>query len=308
MLKKIILNIALVVVTVFVLDFVIGKLLHHYYFTEFSGSHQRTTYSMEQTKADILIFGSSRANHHYVPKIFEDSLKLTCYNTGRDANGIFFQAALINSVLKRYTPKVIILDFSGGFAKSSDSYDNISSLLPYYDNHTEIRDIIKLKSDFENVKLVSKIYPFNSQVLAIVMGNMEMNRYRYPDEKGYVALYNKIPNQADIADEPEIVELKPDSNKINAMRSFVQQAKASGAQIYVIYSPYYQDHSKDPDIAMCDELCKKENVTFLNFSMDPQFVKNKDLFYDEVHLNDSGAKVLSIKLTEKIKTGLSFYK
>jgi hypothetical protein len=302
MLKKIILNIALVGITVFVLDFSIGKLLRHFYFTEFSGSHQRTTYSMEKTKADILIFGSSRANHHYVPKIFEDSLKLTTYNTGRDANGIFFQTALIHSVLKRYTPKIIILDFSGGFAKSSDSYDNISSLLPYYDNHDEIHDIVKLKSDYERLKLVSKIYPFNSQMLAVIMGNMEMNRFRYPDEKGYVALYNKIANQAEIADEPDIVELKPDSNKVNAMRSFIQQAKTSGAQVYVVYSPYYQDHSKDPDIVMCADLCKNENVTFLDFSMDPQFVKNKNLFYDEVHLNDSGAKVLSIKLIEKIRT------
>ena len=44
---------------------------------------------MELTKADLLVFGSSRANHHYVPEVFEDSLKLTFYNTGKDGSGIF---------------------------------------------------------------------------------------------------------------------------------------------------------------------------------------------------------------------------
>ena len=37
---------------------------------------------------DVLIMGSSRAHHHYVPEIISDSLGLSCYNTGKDGNGI----------------------------------------------------------------------------------------------------------------------------------------------------------------------------------------------------------------------------
>ena len=111
MIKKVILNIALVLSVVFILDFTIGKTLRYYYFKESSGTHFRTTYAIEKTNADILIFGSSRANHHYVPAIFEDSLKMKFYNTGRDGNGIFFQLAVLKSILKRYTPKIIIFDY-----------------------------------------------------------------------------------------------------------------------------------------------------------------------------------------------------
>ena len=112
MIKKIILNIIIVIGALFILDFGIGRTLRYFYFKETSGLHFRTTYAMEKTEADILIFGSSRANHHYVPEVFEDSLKMKFYNTGRDANGVFFQSAVLKSVLKRYKPKIIIYDHS----------------------------------------------------------------------------------------------------------------------------------------------------------------------------------------------------
>ena len=138
MIKKLIFNTVLVALVVFILDFVIGRTLRHFYFKEIAGIHYRSTYSMEQAEADILIFGASRANRHYATKVFEDSLKMTYYNTGRDANGIFYQTAVLKSVLKRYSPKIIILDYSGDFTTKRREYDNLSSLLPYYRTHKEL--------------------------------------------------------------------------------------------------------------------------------------------------------------------------
>ena len=187
--KKIILNIVIVGVLVFVIDFSIGRTLRYFYFKETSGLHFRTTYAMEKTEADILVFGASRANHHYIPEVFKDSLEMSFYNTGRDGNGIFFQTALLKSVLKRYSPKVIILDYAGGFEKGGEDYDRMSPLLPYYRTHEEIRSIVELKSPFERIKLLSEIYPFNSQILTIAIGNLEINKKRKPDNEGYVPLY-----------------------------------------------------------------------------------------------------------------------
>ena len=85
------------------------------------------------------------------------------------------------------------------------------------------------------------------------------------------------------------------------MLSFVRQAKASGSKLYVVYSPYYQNYSNDPDIALCAEICRKNNIPFLDFSADRQFIKNNALFHDEVHLNDSGAKVFTQRLIRTIR-------
>src|SRR5579885_1123861 len=66
------------VVMLFLLDFVIGSALRYFYFKQDSGLLYRTTYSMDSTRAEILIFGSSTANHHYVPGLFTNNLHLSC--------------------------------------------------------------------------------------------------------------------------------------------------------------------------------------------------------------------------------------
>jgi hypothetical protein len=299
MLRKIILNILIVAAVVFVLDFAVGRTLRYFYFKEMSGLQFRTTYSMEKTNADILIFGSSRANHHYVPEVFEDSLKMPYYNTGRDGNGIFYQTAILKSVLKRYTPKVIILDYAGGFYKEQNYYDRLSSLLPYYENHEEIRSIIALKGPYEKLKLVSQIYPFNSTILTIALGNTEFNKRRKPDNKGYIALHKEWNLEIDSIKTSTTYAV--DTNKVNSFEEFISIAKKSGANIFVVYSPIFQKFDRKPEIEICDSICISQDVPFYDFSQDTLFLNNRQLFQDPSHLNHNGATIFSNIIVKRIK-------
>lgn len=302
MLKKLILNILLVAVVVFMLDFAIGRTLRHFYFKEVAGFHYRTTYSMEQTNQDVLVFGASRANHHYVPGIFEDSLKHSFYNTGRDGNGIFYQAALLRAVLKRYTPKVIILDYKGEFWRGPQEYDQMSSLTPYYRSHEEIRDLVELRGKWEKVKLLSEVYPFNSQALTIAIGNMDMNKQRMSDTKGYVPLEgDRVPYLRVYKNVP-LYEV--DSNKVNAFREFVVKAKASGARVYVVYSPLYQKLGRYQEVDICQSICAENSVPFFDYSRDTFYLNRGNLFYDGVHLNHQGASLFSADIAGRIKMDL----
>jgi hypothetical protein len=300
--KKIIINIAIVAAVVFFMDFAIGRTLRYFFFKETSGLHFRTTYSMETTEAEILVFGASRANHHYVPEVFEDSLKMSFYNTGRDGNGVFFQTAILNSILKRYTPKVIILDYAGDFQKGDDAYDRLSSLLPYYKTHKEIRDIIKLKSSYENIKLLSEIYPFNSEILTIAIGNLEINKKRNPDNKGYVALYKEWQEEVDSIE--TAITIEPDSNKLATFRNSLNVAKNSGATVYVIYSPIFRKYNQRQEIDLCNDVCSNEDVPFWDYSRDTLFLNNNHLFQDVSHLNHNGAIIFSKLVCERIKQDL----
>lgn len=299
MLKKLFINFLLVAAVVAVLDFAIGKVLRHFYFTETSGLHYRTTYSMEKTDADILIFGSSRANHHYVPEVFVDSLGLSYYNTGRDGNGIFYQTALLKSVLGRYTPKLVILDYAGDFGKGRQVYDNLSSMLPYYESHPEIRKEVNLRSPYEKVKLLSGIYPFNSQVLTITVGNMDLNKTRKPDNRGYVPLETEHPVIKEYFH--TLVQQPVDSNKIHSLREFVEVAKASGTKLIVIYSPLYQEHKRYWEMEICARICKEAGVPFWDYSRDSFFLQRPDLYYDPVHLNHKGAVIFSQKIASRLR-------
>jgi hypothetical protein len=284
---------------VIVLDFGIGRLLRFYYFNQHSGFLYRTTYAIDKTTADILIFGASTANHQYDPEIFEKGLKLSCYNAGRDGSSIFYHYAVLKTTLERYTPKIIILEMRGELAKNTGSYDRISMLLPYYDEHPELRSIIELKSPFERIKLLSEIYPYNSLLFSIIAGNSSDNALRYKDIKGYIPLSR-------IWNEPIETRLTPlyknlDSMKIITYESFIKACIHAKVKLYIVSSPnfYKMNYAENSDVK-AKEIAQKYNVMFLDYSQDSLFLANQKFFADIHHLNNYGAVALSNKIVDKI--------
>ena len=287
-------------VLIFVLDYSIGNILSYFYFKQESGLQFRTTYSIEKTTADLLIFGSSRANHHYNPYVFEKRLNLSFYNAGRDGNDILYHSAVLNGVLARYSPKIVILDFNGAeFRRILDSYDRLSSLLPYYKSHPEMRSIIELKSRFEKVKLLSFIYPFNSSMFTIAVGNTEFNKNRKADIQGYVPL-TKVWN-GPIQIDSSSIKYDIDSIKVKAYEIFIQDCVRSKVKLYIVCSPYYiKSNHVDYSVQIGQKIAQKYNIQFFDHSRDSIFLNNIKLFADIGHLNEAGAKVFSNLVIDNI--------
>ncbi len=180
-------------------------------------------------------------------------------------------------------------------------YDRLSALLPYYRKHKEIRPIIDLKGPYEKYKLLSQVYPFNSQLTTIIVGNMEFNKKRKGDYLGYVPLHKTwhgVPRTINYSN------YKVDSNKFDSFKKFVELSKASGAKLYVVFSPILIKFNKWKQIEIGKEICKKQDVPFLDFSHDTSFTKNPKFFQDEVHLNNKGAEEFSKELVELFKNDM----
>jgi hypothetical protein len=284
---------------VFILDFIIGGLLNRFYFTQESGNLFRTTYSFEHTSEDLLVFGSSTANHDYPSEIFQKRLKLSTYNVGRDGTSIFYDYALLQSILKRYSPKIIILNFDlDEFKKTSESYDRISSLLPYYRRHPEIRPIVELKSPYEKIKLFSKIYPYNSLFFSILAGNAEFNKKRRQDYQGYVPL-TKIWGESLHSTKYKYQEL--DSNKIKIYKAFIHDCIAARVKLYVVCAPFFVNFENRSNSVMVGEnIANEYRVKYFDFSGDPSILNKPSLFADMSHLNRKGAEIYSNKIIDKI--------
>ncbi len=296
--RKFFVRLFILVVIFFVIDFAIGKTLKHFYFKQSSGYQYRLTYVIDRAKEEALVFGSSRANHHYVPAVFQDSLKLPFYNAGVDGQFILFEGALVRCVLSRYSPKYVVLDFNADeFVYSERSYDMLADLLPYYPEHyNELNSIIDLKSKYEKVKLLSKMYPFNSVVLTIMMGNLESNKKRKEDDRGYVPLTGRI----DYNVKPSVIkEGNIDSNKINAFKDLISRCKNSGVKVFVVVSPYFEAVEQS-SINLGSQIANEMNVPFWDYSNDTSFIRRKELFKDVIHLNDSGAIIFSQKVVQRI--------
>lgn len=285
---------------VFILDYSIGNILSYYYFKQQRGSQYLTTYAAEKTKAEVLIFGSSRANHHYRPDIFENGFNLSFFNAGRDGNFLFYHYAILKAVLKRYTPKMVILDFMyGEFSKNKDSYDRISTLLPYYKTHPEMRSVIELKSPFEKIKMLSSIYPNNSSLLIIAGGNALFSKKKRKDNQGYVPL-SETWNEP-IKNGLATYNYEIDSTKIKIYESFIHDCVTSKVKLYIICSPYFlKSNFTDYSVRIARDIAQKNNVMFFDYSLDSAFTDNSKLFADPEHLNDRGATIFSTEVVDTI--------
>lgn len=298
--KKFIVNLIIGLILIIVLDYGVGKSFEYFYFKQTSGSLYKTTYAMDSCEEEVLVFGSSRASHHYRPDIFEKELKLSFYNTGKDGNYIFYQTALLKSVLKRYSPKLIVYDFYGSLCYEQSDYDRLSILLPYYKEHSEIRATVNMRSKFEHLKNWSGIYPYNSSIAKIALG-LTPTESDSDENQGYEPLYGEFKNL------PQIEFREPcetDSNKVKSFQEFLHLCKSNNVPLVVIFSPVSYDNSGDFMLEIAEQICKEEDIPFYDFSKEINFKKSIDYFSDEIHLNDQGSLIFSEKVTTIINKNI----
>lgn len=280
----------------FIFDVALGGILKRFYCKQKSGWEYRTKYSIETTQADILIFGASRAQQQYNPVFFEERMLQSCYNVGRDGEPIFYYYAVLKSVLKRYTPKIIILDIENGvFKESQSSYDKLSILLPFYKDHPEMRSIIDKRSQFEHLKMLSNVYPYNSLLFKIALGNINSNKS--DDIKGYVPLtrfWTEPLRNLDLS-----IKYNLDTNKINYYKGFINDCNKAQVKLYIVCSPYYLHLiGNDTSMMLAKNIALKSNVDFIDFSKDVSFLSNSRLFDDTMHVNTAGSKLFCNKLID----------
>lgn len=284
------------VLIVAALDFVFGRTLRYLYFRQTSGFLFRRTWAIEKTTAPLVIFGDSRAAHGYVPQILERALGLEAYNAGCEGAGIEYHEAVLRAVLKRYTPRRLILDVSPfEFDRARDLGGRLVLLLPYLEGHPEIRASLGRFGRFEKLKLLSQIYPFNSNVLSIILGNLELNKKRRQDLEGYLP-------SAGVWNEPLARSVQAPggqlrSGPLESFRSFIRMACERRVPLTVVISPIYQEWARPMrTIEAAAAICRERGISFLDFSQDPEFLRGREYFIDQDHLNHDGAERFSNKL------------
>jgi len=295
-LKKIILSCAKFITLVFILDLALGFSLEKLYTSQTNGEFKRLEYSLHNTNADMLIFGSSRANHHYDPFILNDSLKLSYYNVGQDGQSIFYHYAILKATLKRYKPKLIVLDVNlNEFRKSSKAYERLSSLLPQYKRIEELDEIIGLRGPYEKVKLISKIYPYNSLAVTLISNKISPKHKDDNSVKGFMPLTGsdtlKLAKDLNNINNIIVTNYEIDTLKICYFKKFINDVRKNNIDLVVLTSPFLcKEKINDRSIGLIDSICRLQNVRYYNYSYTQGISSNLKLFVDYGHLNNTGAK------------------
>lgn len=210
------------------IDQIFGFFLRYFYFKQIAGQNYTLTYAFKECKSDILIFGASQAQSNYDTRIISDSFKMSCFNAGQNGgHSILLQNAQIEVITKRYVPKAIILEFNPkNVVRFPGDYDRLQILLPYYKCYPELRPLMCLRSPYEKIKLLSAIYPFNSNIINIIRFNTNSNAARKKDFEGYVPIKNKTMSIDLQNNKPKTISNNIiDNNMLNALKNIISICK-----------------------------------------------------------------------------------
>ena len=100
--KRTIVSILRILLGLYVVDRIAGIIMARLTANSDTVAVGRISHIVYEDTPDVLILGSSRAEHHYVSTILADSLGMNVYNAGIDgAEGINVQLPLLEIILQR---------------------------------------------------------------------------------------------------------------------------------------------------------------------------------------------------------------
>lgn len=301
--KKVLIGVVSIIVLLVVADWTVGTWSEKMYYKSKYGIFHRQIYCLQESKDDIMILGSSRAAHHYVPQIFEDSLAMTCYNAGSDGMCIYYHYAILASRIHRgCAPKMVIYEalasdaeVSSGATFSLDAA--LDRLAPHYGEIPAIDTLFAFNGWKENLKLMSKTYRYNSKLVQTI----KCNYIPWPEDRGYEALTGmmKVKNgkAADVLDSSNDVIIE--ERKLEYVQKLINLCKANDIKLIMCFSPKY-NYKLTEGIERIKELAHNNGVLFLDYGQAEQF-QNPEYFQDASHLNDTGAHVYTEEILKQIK-------
>ncbi len=297
-------NLLLFVILLVIIDRLGGALLERGFYHQNHGEDFTSINLLDKDTSDIVILGSSRAVHHFIPKKISVLTGLTCYNGGRDNMGIYYVNACVRQITDRSSPRCFIIDiipyhFLEGYQTDQKFIDaQTGILMPFTNKYPEIRKAVERQDKKESWKARwIRTYPFNSLIGSILINSFtHIGRF---SENGYDPLKGKIDSAAFKSQfnryTPETVPF--DTTALKLLEETLSIADSKGVKTILCVSPFYLNVPQYA--AVCSEMKKiaeKHHGLFLDYAHDMEFLQHPELFRDELHLNEQGAE----KLTEKV--------
>lgn len=259
-------------------------------------SFAKDYYRLNIDTSDVVIVGSSRAAHHYVTSILCDSIAsyigktYSVYNAGLDGHYISSSLCVIESILDRCKPKLIILDvYDPEFSSANVSSNLETSLLSYYVN-PHIKKQINQRSRKEWLKCLSNMYRYNLNMIPIF--SLYLHKYGLSD--GYEPLsgtnLDTLCYVAPVHD--------TDLPTSDYFKRVMTRLKDLQIPLVIVGSPCYKPINSNE--VVCG-LCCDCNIPYLDYYKNEPFASHPEYFYDDNHLNDEGARLFTSLLYASIK-------
>jgi hypothetical protein len=307
--KKIVVHSIILFAIIIGIDRLAGFCLQKMFYKQNHGDDAVSITLIQKTKAAVLFLGSSRASHHYNSSLIEQQISKTVYNGGRDNMGIHYINSVIPIVLARYKPSYIVLDLMpNNFLKGSQnkqSYLDIQSatLLPFAAKYNSIFTDIAGYNPLEATKAkYIASYAYNSLV-----GSIFQNTYTnlgHIQIKGYEPIIGQIDPSKKLKEVQTQKELENevDTSAIRLLKQSIAICKNYNCKVVVVFSPFYFYHPVHPLIkTQFDAISQQFQIPIIDYTTNSNFYNQPHLFYDELHLNATGANKFSMLISNYLK-------
>jgi len=269
----------------------------------------KTAYAVEKVNTDIIIIGSSKASHHYIPNMISEELGMSTYNCGQDGCFFLYQNCIINMILDRYSPKMILWDiqpssFTG--QEKNKEYQNIRYLSPYYRGNIWVKNFIDSESMKMPFLMSSCMFAYNSKFLnymfpLVINSSVTDNGYIPLGTEGYSSpqLYIEKDNSSNH---------KPDE-LLKLLSETIGRCKSKGVDLHLYISPEFSvkcEATKEVESEI-EKIALLEDVPFANYHSLPEFMNDSSLFKDAGHLNDKGAKVYTSIVLQDLRRNIACF-
>lgn len=286
-----------------------------------SNFHRSMKHFNEVTKdsIDILFMGSSHAVMSYIPFYFDQSLNVNSHNLGCAGQRLILTNQILENVLKKSNPELLIIDFFWGSVDYPDTEQEKGLQLSSFD---------EMKLGIDKLKLAHKIYGLRDilPVLSPTLRNhdnwhqvlFQKNKNTTSAElwsKGFRGTHNQMRALKKMERENHNSNLlnfinEPDQYNKNhrvdfdfsELKKTIQICKENNVKLVVVATPDYKvfDYpvSKNFYISF-KKFCASNNIDFVNFHNlfnELQFTPSD--FRDFGHLNVYGADKISSYLIE----------
>jgi len=251
----------------------------------------------EDATEELAVIGSSRASHHYDPRILAESLGMTTHNYGLEGQNIYADATITAMLMShaRRKPRMVIVDLSEPDICDVPGWntDHLDIFFPYVGDPA-VDSLLSDVLDPRELFFVrhSALYRHNSRFV-------EYARKDAGRSDGFSPLQGQW--DAPPVDMRQERPYRVDPRKVDYLERCIRTCAANGVNVVLAISPNYKRLPQEQLwVKTIGDMARRHHTPFLYNEQDEQFLNHPEWFREPYHLNATGAAVYTRKVAKQL--------
>lgn len=303
--KKLILNITLILTLFFIVEKPFGLFISKY-IKEKQVDNRIELITKSKVVSNTIILGSSRAASDLTPEVMMFGNDLDVYNLGFSGSNLSFHSAVLEILLNYHVPKrlILVLDGPGTFIPNGITVFRKDKLYSYLSNDFVLRQLCENSNKHYISAKLSWLYRENQNLFPVLeyfrYGKEPLDYTNAIDSFGHIPLPLSEFHVDETEYNVESYNLKLENQKlIKSFKQIQSICMNKEIQLIVVSPPLLK--SRENGFHERLQLLLHEKVMFYDYT---DLIKDKNLYFDNGHLNAEGSKVFSKQLAQDILNGI----